>query len=190
MIYITKQWIRRRYGCSQGFILTQWHRLLYFLGHYHKYRRINWSEVERLVFVCKGNICRSPFAELVARSQGLISISCGIDTVDGMPPNEKATEAATRKERDLGLHKTRTIESLTIKKGDLLVAMEPWQICEFRRKYGNRIECTLLGLWHSPVSPFIYDPYGSTSEYFDRCFDQIEKSVYGIKSEIHKAKSN
>ena len=31
------------------------------------------------------------------------SISCGIDTEDGMPPNEKAIEAATRKELDLGL---------------------------------------------------------------------------------------
>jgi len=182
--------MRKRYGSQRGFICVQWHRILYYLGYYNKYRRIQWSHVDRLVFVCKGNICRSPFAELVARSEGMSSISCGIDTVDGAPANDKAMEAATRKGEDLGSHETRSIVSLTVRKGDLFVVMEPWQGDILKSLYGNSIDCTLLGIWSFPVFPYIHDPYGSAPSYFDRCFGQVEKSVRGIKSEIQKATSN
>ena len=182
--------MRERYGSRRGFTFTQWHRILYYTGYYNQYRRIKWGHVERLVFVCKGNICRSPFAELVARSEGINSISCGIDTVDGLQANDKAIEAATRKGEDLGLHKTRTIDSLAMRKGDLFVVMEPWQGAYLESLYGNRVDCTLLGIWNFPVFPYIHDPYGSTSSYFDRCFEQVKRSVFGIKSEIQKATSN
>ena len=118
------------------------------------------------------------------------SISCGIDTVDGAPANDKAMEAATRKGEDLGSHETRSIVSLTVRKGDLFVVMEPWQGDILKSLYGNSIDCTLLGIWSFPVFPYIHDPYGSAPSYFDRCFGQVEKSVRGIKSEIQKATSN
>lgn len=190
MIVETKHWIRGRYGSRRGFIQVQWHRILYYLGRYNEYRQIKWGDVERLVFVCKGNICRSPFAELVARSQGINSISCGIDTKNGLPANENAVEAATRRGKNLGMHETRTVDSLAIQEGDLFVVMEPWHGSLLRLRYGDRIDCTLLGLWSSPASPYIHDPYGGTSAYFDRCFEQIEKSVYGISNEIQKRSSN
>jgi protein-tyrosine phosphatase len=190
LITDAKRWIRGRYGNTQGFIQTQWHRVVYTLGHYNTYSRIQWNKVERLVFVCKGNICRSPFAEMVARSQGMNSISCGIDTQIGLPADDKAIEAATRRGEDLTLHETRSIASLAIQEGDLLVVMEPWQASALRHRYGNSIDCTLLGLWNYPVSPYIHDPYGSAMSYFDCCFEQIEKSVCRIKSELQKAKSN
>ena len=183
-------WIRGRYGSRHGLIQIQWHRILYYLGRYNAYRQIKWNNVERLIFVCKGNICRSPFAELVARSQGMNSISCGIATRDGLSADENAIEAATRSGINLGMHVTRTVESLAIQEGDLFVVMEPWHGSVLRRRYGSSIECTLLGLWSSPVSPYIHDPYGGASAYFDRCFEQIERSVHGINNEIQKRSSN
>ena len=185
-----KQWIAGRYGSKRGFIRTQWHRLLYFLGRYRKYRQINWYKVDRLVFVCKGNICRSAFAEVVAITRGLNSTSCGVDTVDGAPANERAMEAAMRKGRDLSMHQTRPITSLSIKEGDLFVVMEPWQASYIEEKIGANEKCTLLGLWCSPETPYIHDPYGKIPAHFDYCFDQIEQSISEITREIKAARDH
>ena len=41
--------------------------------------QIKWEDVDRLVFVCTGNICRSAYAEYKARSLGMSATSFGID---------------------------------------------------------------------------------------------------------------
>ena len=65
-------WLRDNYGSRRGFVRTWWHRLRYLLGGYRAYRQVDWNSVERLVFVCKGNICRSAYAGALVTSRGLI----------------------------------------------------------------------------------------------------------------------
>ncbi|MDT8281491.1 MAG: phosphotyrosine protein phosphatase [Gammaproteobacteria bacterium] len=178
------RWIARHFGSRRGFVRTYWYRLLYYLGTYRKYKDIDWQSVERLVFVCKGNICRSAYAEVVARSLGIDAISCGLDTIENAQANESAIRAAKIRGFNLDEHRTRPVMYLVFKKTDLLIAMESWQ-CEFltlhlRRKH----QCTLLGLWGAAISPHIQDPYGSSSEYFEKCFSYIEKSVNEIAKKI------
>ena len=74
------RWIARRYGSRRGFALTLWHQAKNLLGMYRSYRQVHWESVGRLVFVCKGNICRSAYTEAVAKSLGVAAISCGLDT--------------------------------------------------------------------------------------------------------------
>ncbi len=83
-----KNWLSRNYGSRRGALKAYWYRILYFFGHYRAYCQIDWDSIDRLVFVCKGNICRSAYAEVVAKSIGIDSISCGIDTVTGLPAND------------------------------------------------------------------------------------------------------
>lgn len=142
------------------------------------------------MFVCKGNICRSAFAEAVAKSRGLNSISCGVETRDGLPADRKAVEAALRKGEDLESHKTQKITSISARDRDLFIAMEPWHVNYIDEEFGNKARCTLLGIWGKPVSPYIHDPYGSMPGYFDYSFDCIEKSVGEITNEIRKAKES
>ena len=172
------------YGSRRGFVRSYWHRLLYLTRFYQEYRQIDWKSVERLVFVCKGNICRSAFAEVVARSKGIDSISCGIDTVKAAPANEDAIRVAGNMGFSLEEHRTTPITSLTLKEHDLLVAMEPWQASYLKTHFQGTKHCTLLGLWKRPVRPYIHDPYASTNKYFENCFDYIEKSVHEITSKI------
>ena len=177
--------LAEHYGSRRGFALTYWHRFLYLLGRYREYRDIDWRSVERLVFVCKGNICRSAYAEAVARSLGLASISCGIDTVDGGPANEEAIRTAALKGIDLRAHQTTPLQSLNFEKGDLLIAMEPWQVEHLQQALGAGLCYTLLGLWGGrAVRPHIQDPFGASSVYFDNCFNYIEKSVYEVAKKI------
>ena len=180
-------WLAGNYGSRRGAILTYKYRVLCLFGKYRKYRQINWDEIDRLVFVCKGNICRSAYAEAVARSTGIDSISCGIDTVMGAPANEEAIKISAKRGFDLNGHKTTTVQSLAFKKSDLLIVMEPWQAEYLRCNLLIDNECTLLGLWGRPVTPHIQDPYGSSPRYFDNCFNYIENSVREIARKIKEA---
>lgn len=174
------RWLARHYGSRRGFIRTYWHRLLYYLGKYRQYQNVDWRSIERLVFVCKGNICRSAYAEAVAQSLGIDAISCGLDTIEDAPANKSAMLAAKNLGFDLEGHKTRPVMYLILKKTDLLVVMEPWQAV-FLNKHLNRTHhYTLLGLWGVPELPHIQDPYAAVDVYFDRCFSYIQASVQTI----------
>jgi len=183
-----KQWLAENYGSRRGAVKTYWHSALYLLGGYRGYKKIDWKSAQRLVFVCKGNICRSAFAEAVARSLGVECVSCGIDTSSGSPANETAVRIAASKGFDLSGHRTTPIQSLTLCKNDLLIAMEPWQVDHLRRELGSAYEYTLLGLWGEDAKPYIHDPYGGHGAYFDNCFQYIEKSVHEIARKISEAK--
>jgi protein-tyrosine phosphatase len=180
-------WFAERYGSRRGFTQTLWHRMRFLAGDYRCYRQVEWESVERLVFVCKGNICRSAYAVAVARSLGVESISCGIHTGNGNPANKDAIRAAALKGVDLTGHRTTPIQSLVFSKNDLLLAMEPWQVEYIGRELGEECVCSLLGLWGNPVYPHIQDPYGASSAYFNNCFNYIEKSVHEISWKISKA---
>ncbi len=180
------RWLVEHYGSRRGYVRTCWYRIRFMMGDYRSYQLIDWQSVERLVFVCKGNICRSAYAEAVARSVGIDSISCGADTRQDYPANEDAIRAAKVKDIDLSKHRTTPIQLLGIRDNDLFVAMEPWQVEFIGREFGKECKCTLLGLWGRPVNPYIQDPYGASSVYFNHCFNYIEKSVYAITRNITK----
>jgi len=186
IINIIDRWLAEHYGSRRGYVRTCWYRICYLTGGYRSYRQIDWTSVERLVFVCKGNICRSAYAEAVAKSLGVDSVSCGVDTRTGFPANELAIREAEAKGIDLSKHRTTPMQSLAIRDSDLFVAMEPWQIECIGREFGEKYRCSLLGLWGRPVNPHIQDPYGASSVYFSNCFNYIEKSVHEVASKISK----
>jgi protein-tyrosine phosphatase len=181
-----KQWIADRYGSRRGFVKTLLHKLLYAFGRYRAYRQIDWDSVERLVFVCKGNICRSAYAEVIARSFDVETISCGIDTRDGLSANANAIQAATVRGKDLSNHKTTPLSSLVINKGDLFLAMEPWQVEYLENELEKGYAKSLLGIWSDNKRPHIQDPYGASETYFNNCFEYIEESVHEICFKVRK----
>ena len=181
-----KKWFADNYGSRRGFVLTIWHQILYSLGRYRAYRKIDWNSVNRLVFVCKGNICRSAYAEVVAKSLGVEAVSCGIDTQVGLPANADAIAAADVRGKDLSRHKTTPFKSLQPEEGDLFLAMEPWQAEYLDLELANGYKRSLLGIWSTVKRPHIQDPYGASGRYFNYCFDYIEKSILEIASKIEK----
>src|SRR4051812_36705278 len=70
--------IQARYGRRAGWVRHHLARTLDRFGAFFPLRRIPWTEVERLVFVCQGNICRSAYADALARRAGLRSVSFGL----------------------------------------------------------------------------------------------------------------
>ena len=161
------------------------------IGVYAKYREVRLQTVQRLVFVCRGNICRSPYAEAYARSLGIESASCGLSALNDRVADAKAVAAASRRGTPIGSHQTRRFDSERMVNTDLLVAMEPVHIRELMRDHAAHNErLTLLGIWTQPAQPYVFDPFGMSDEAFDRCFAIIEMSVDGLAAALKDAGAN
>jgi protein-tyrosine-phosphatase/peptidoglycan/xylan/chitin deacetylase (PgdA/CDA1 family) len=155
------------------------------LGGYRALRSVDWTQVRRLVFVCRGNICRSPYAELVARRAGLTAVSFGLTARTGSPAYPDAIENAAVCGIDLKPHRSQRGEDIVIGPGDLLIGMERWHVRTLRSMAKEKnAQVTLLGLWRSPSHPYIHDPYGHRDAYFQTCFSVIAAAVHGIAKHL------
>jgi protein-tyrosine phosphatase len=154
-----------------------------------------------LLFVCKGNICRSPFAEAMARRRipvglPIICRSAGIEV--GLPEGcpREAIAAAEMFGVDLSAHRSRRIDQGLVAGADMVFAMEVWQLSRLRKifpQYKERM--FLLPLFDgSPPGQVdasrllnISDPYGRTLKEFIECFERIDASLKGIFSRVGDA---
>ena len=165
------------YGGRRGFFEHIRARVQYSFGIYREVRELEWTAVKRLAFVCKGNICRSPYACAKARSLGVPAISFGLDAVDGAPADAAATRKALLRGIDLSAHHSMRMEPSNLVDGDLLIAFEPRQVAEVRRRCGEQPPASLLGIWSRSPRPHIYDPYGGGDRYFQECFSVIDENI-------------
>ena len=85
----------------------------------------------RILVVCTGNLCRSPFAEHLLRRRlgeaGLLDIavaSAGIGAMPGAPCPGNVLEAAREWELDLSGHRARQISAEDVEMADLILTME------------------------------------------------------------------
>ncbi|MDH5229695.1 MAG: hypothetical protein OEY38_06530 [Gammaproteobacteria bacterium] len=182
---ITVKWLKKNYGSKRGFVAAHWHRLKYYLGLYKRFK-VDWSRVDRVIFVCTGNICRSAYAEVVARSHQLNTASSGICARVGASANQSAIAMAEKRGFDLTQHSTTPAMYDTYGSRDLLVAMEPWQAELLLKHMSAQTQVTLLGMHGFPRMPYLPDPYGQSDDYFNHCFQLIENFVNEIETKFNK----
>jgi protein-tyrosine phosphatase len=145
-----------------------------------------------ILFICMGNICRSPSAEGVARKfigdaglQDWITVdSAGThDYHAGEPPDPRAQAAARRRGYDLSPLRARQIAEADFRDFDLLLAMDANNLalvesmCPFqhRSKLG-----LLMSYARKAKSPFVPDPYCRGAADFDKVLDYIEDACTGL----------
>lgn len=154
----------------------------------------------RILFVCMGNICRSPTAEGVSRN---IIINSGIDEfikVDsagthgyhiGEPPDPRTCEAALRRGIDLSNLRARKVVPLDFEHFDLLLAMDRDNLELLKR--GARPEYhAKLGLFMSYASRFdtdeVPDPYYGGEQGFELVLDMAEDAGRGLIETLQRRK--
>ena len=141
-----------------------------------------------ILFVCTGNICRSPTAEGVFRAHaaraGIISQlridSAGThDYYVGGPPDWRATQAAQRRGYDLTPLRGRQVEEADFARFDRIYAMDRMnlQVLTDLRPPDHRGQLALfldlapdLGVREVP------DPYDGGPEGFERVLDLVEQA--------------
>jgi protein-tyrosine phosphatase len=150
---------------------------------------VDFRRARRLVFVCKGNICRSAYAHALARDRGLAVASCGVETTPGHPADPVAQRVAARRGVALELHRTARWIDIEVGADDLVLGMEPWHLSRIGRRVAHAGgQFGLLGLWSAPGRRRIPDPYGRPDASFETCFDTIDAAVDHLAKEIASAK--
>ena len=145
----------------------------------------------RILFVCLGNICRSPAAEGVARAllPGLEIDSAGTsDWHLGEPPYGAMQAAARARGIDLGGLRARQFQPGDFHRFDLILAMDSDNLDEIEalRPTGSD---TPVGLFtdYAPETgaDHVPDPYYTRD--FDAALDLIEAAAKGLKAALDPA---
>jgi low molecular weight protein-tyrosine phosphatase len=178
--------VRPRFGTYRGLARLMLAQMENGVGGYRRFKQIRWDRVKRVVFVCHGNICRSPYAERRAAAYGLPTASFGLCAATGAPADPSALALAARRTIDLAEHRTRAPKDFEFHSGDLLVVMEPRQARALLRSLlAMPCQVTLLGLWSRPRRPHIHDPHRLSDAYWEQCFDVIDSAVRTIAERMH-----
>lgn len=140
------------------------------------------DSVQSVLFVCKGNICRSPLAEayfqsLVEKEGRHMTVrSAGLETTPGKPAHAKAKAVALQYRLSLDEHATTQVHKELLEQSDLIIVMEIVQKDRIQRLYPrSKGKVVLLGRFDSVGSLEIADPYSGTSEDFHSCFQQVSR---------------
>ena len=180
----------RLFGTHRGLVRLIIANALWLLGPYRRHRKIDPGRVKRLVFVCQGNICRSPFGHHLAqmRIDHLPVCSMGLGTTTGMPADETANEVARNFGVDLSGHKTTAFADFKIEPGDLYLVMEDRHLRQLKPLIaGQDVQVALLGLWCPRPLALLYDPHRMTRDYFKTCFGRIALAVTALQQDLERA---
>ena len=152
-----------------------------------------------VLFVCTGNICRSPTADGVLRKMvtdaGLAKVvevdSAGThDYHVGEPPDGRSQEHALKRGYDLSPLRARQVQVDDFEKFDLLLALDDGHLKILQRlcppKYRSKVHrftefCTRHKSHEVP------DPYYGGAQGFEHVLDLVEDGCAGLIDHIRKA---
>ncbi len=155
------------------------------------------SEPVRVLFVCLGNICRSPSAEGVFRTlaessdlAGRIQIdSCGTGSWHvGKPPDPRAQAAAARRGIDISGLRARQLEAVDLDRFDYVLVMDRQNLADVRDIWHQNggTEPVLFLQYGCSGQEEVPDPYYGGEDGFEQVLDLIHQAGEGLLSDIRE----
>jgi len=148
----------------------------------------------RVLFVCLGNICRSPLAEAAMRSaakrDGFEAEVDSAGTGDwhvGEPPDRRAIATAARHGLDIGGLQARQVRPDDFLRFDRIVALDRNNLEDLRRLAPEGATARLsLVLDHAAgrEGQDVADPYFGSEEGFEKAWADIVAGVDGLLAEL------
>ena len=152
----------------------------------------------RILFVCLGNICRSPTAAGVLRTlaaREAPELSIEVDSAGtagyhvGEPPDPRTRQAAARRGYDLSALRARIVEPGDFERFDLIVAMDRENLRVLRRRAPPAAHERLrLLLEFAPEAgpEDVPDPYYGGPNGFEEVLDLIEAAARGLLAHLRQ----
>jgi protein-tyrosine phosphatase len=155
----------------------------------------------RLLFVCLGNICRSPMAEgvfrRVAEEEGVLHLfeidSAGLgDWHVGQAPDTRAQSAARNRGIDISGQSARQVTGADYARFDLLLAMDGSnyeELTQVAPKAARHKVRRFLDFAPQAGTKDVPDPFYGGSAGFDHALDLIEDAARGLLADLLSAEA-
>jgi RpiB/LacA/LacB family sugar-phosphate isomerase len=142
--------------------------------------------MKTILFLCTGNVCRSPMAEGLfrhaVRGRGDFRVlSAGLGAVDGQPPTPHSVQAMREIGIDISQQRSRALTAEMVSAADYIFGMTHGHVDTVALLYPQLAEKTfLLREFDDSLEPYekdISDPIGSPYEIYVECRNQIELGI-------------
>jgi protein-tyrosine phosphatase len=149
--------------------------------------------VQSILFVCLGNICRSPFAGRLAQQRfadlPIRFSSAGIHASQANKSPDAACQAAAEFGVSLENHRPALLTPHLVQSSDLIVVMELAQLELLRTSYPDAASrIVLLPLFDQEARGFdrscIEDPFMRPLAEFRQCFGRIDRSISALVARL------
>jgi protein-tyrosine phosphatase len=152
----------------------------------------------RILFVCLGNICRSPTAAVVLRTlaaREAPELAIEVDSAGtaayhvGEPPDPRTRQAAARRGYDLTALRARVVDPVDFERFDLILAMdrENLQVLRRRAPAGAHERLRLFLEFAPQAGPEdVPDPYYGGPNGFEEMLDLVEAATQGLLAHLRQ----
>lgn len=137
----------------------------------------------RIAFVCKGNICRSPFAEQLASACWGAEreyFSAALLPLSARPAPPEALDAARKLGIDLSAHSSTSLDPDRVKRAELIFVFDAHNYEALARRFPEAVaKVHFLGVLAENGPAMIDDPFGKGPQAFERAYQVISDAVRG-----------
>lgn len=146
-----------------------------------------------VLFVCLGNICRSPLAEAAFRMEAeRLELAVEVDSAGtgdwhrGEPPDRRAQAAARRNGVDIGGYRARQVRAEDFGRYTHIVAMDADNLADLERLRppGARAELSLMLEHAGRAGEAVEDPYYGGDDGFDVTWADVSTAARGLAERL------